>query len=855
MRNYLALMNQNFRTKILVGLFFAVITVPFSVAFSADLPITNYEYQQDFETTDPFQYWVSDGTYTVNSKELSKTRASSGTKSFKLDVTFNTATYLYWKIPLQVPCVGQLQFSGDLYVENTDGPSVTLVTNVSFSPAPFSGSHKIETIAAPTSSWVKQSSDWVGDADRIFDYMKSSNYATMTTSDVGFWADKIGLYISAPKGGRIILYVDNVTLRGMVPEEIAYKSNVSSVWQDYLTRVQTAVYTMADFVLNFSGESSGPQAEGFISSAKSQAEGIKTTVQQIGYPTPDSYSLLVSLYNGMKELVEYHSTDQMLLTFPIAPIKSVGNSVRILPSTLPGFAPKGDSLSIRACRGTYEPASFVIRAERSVSDIQLTATDLLGSGGRKIQSSEVDIKLVKCWYQSDDDTILKTDQRILLPELLLNDDKLVKVDYVQQRNFLRVTIDGIEQYLGNSLPSESIPDTAIIKDADTLQPFDLDAESNKQIWITVHIPDSMPAGDYKGNIEIQAKGVSPLSMNLTCTVLPFDLQHSPIEHAIYYRGQLPATTKKGINSANKTQEQYLAELNDMKKHGIQYPTFYQHKYKQMEEMFGIALTLRNQVGFPKDRLYSRGISTGNPTSTQDLTALGDEVTAWLNAIKGYGFSNLYVYGIDEAKGDELISQRAAWQRVLDSGAKVFVAGYHLADEVGDVLDLPIINGKPNPYEVEKFHARGKKVFAYNNPQVGIENPEIYRRNYGLEFIFSNYDGVMDYAYQHEFGHIWNDFDGDVYPYRDHVFAYPTSNGVIDTIQWEGYRAAVDDVKYLATLIVAKKGQKEQVLNWLKPLLIDQANMCEVRSKIVDEIIKLNGVTIKAPTLKISDPVE
>ena len=36
-------------------------------------------------------------------------------------------------------------------------------------------------------------------------------------------------------------------------------------------------------------------------------------------------------------------------------------------------------------------------------------------------------------------------------------------------------------------------------------------------------------------------------------------------------------------------------------------------------------------------------------------------------------------------------------------------------------------------------------------------------------------------------------------YRDHVFAYPTLNGVIDTIQWEGFREAVDDVRYLTTL--------------------------------------------------------
>lgn len=29
--------------------------------------------------------------------------------------------------------------------------------------------------------------------------------------------------------------------------------------------------------------------------------------------------------------------------------------------------------------------------------------------------------------------------------------------------------------------------------------------------------------------------------------------------------------------------------------------------------------------------------------------------------------------------------------------------------------------------------------------------------------------------------------------------YPTADGVIDTIQWEGYREGIDDLRYLATL--------------------------------------------------------
>jgi hypothetical protein len=822
------------RFQKMMGLLFAVILMPFSAALSSDLPMRSYEYRQDFETTDPFQYWTSNGTYTVNSKGLSQTRASSGASSFKLDVTFGTATYLYYKIPITVPNVGQLQFTGDLYVESSGGPTVALGTNISLSPAPTSGVNDLGKIGTPTSNWVTQSSDLVAAGAKKATSLTTTYYATATAADVGIWTDNIGLYIFAPSGGSIVLYVDNLLVKGVVPVESNYRSLVNTAWQNYLTRVQADVNTMANYVINYTGGSSGPLVDTFIQSAKSQATSTKSSVQQIGYPSPALYASLKSSYQTMPPLSQYVTfqkahPDQALFTFPFQPIMSVTNSPRILPATIPGFAPIGDGISLQACRGEYEPASFVVRAERSVAAIQMTASDLIGPGERKIPASAVDIKLVKCWYQAGDMTIQKTDQRVLLPELLLNDDNLVKVDYGQQRNFLKVTIGGIEQYIGNSLPDETIPDNAVIKDADVLQPFDLDAESNKQVWVTIHVPEDAVAGDYKGVIRLQSAGIPSVDMNVTVTVLPFDLQPPFLEYAIYYTGKLPTTPKNYIGSEWKTNEQYLAELKNMKNHGVLYPTLYQAK----DQMLGTALSLRNQAGLPKDHLYSLGISAGSQTSTSDLNTLGNSVASWINFISGYGFGSLYVYGIDEASGVKLLSERAAWQKAKDSGAKVFVACYAGAvDIVGDLLDAPILFGAYNPNEVLKFHNYGKKVFSYANPQVGIEDAEIYRRNYGLGLASAGYDGAMDFAYQYSFGHIWNDFDNTIY--RDHVFAYPTSNGVIDTVQWEGFREAVDDVRYLSTLIVSKNGQKDSVILWLSAILTERTNMYELRSQIINE---------------------
>ena len=79
---------------------------------------------------------------------------------------------------------------------------------------------------------------------------------------------------------------------------------------------------------------------------------------------------------------------------------------------------------------------------------------------------------------------------------------------------------------------------------------------------------------------------------------------------------------------------------------------------------------------------------------------------------------------------------------------------------------------------------------------------------------------MTLGYQWAYGHIWNDFDSK--RFRDHCFAYPTANGVVGTIQWEGFREGVDDVRYINTLemAIARAGMTNtarKASKWLQSL--------------------------------------
>ena len=125
--------------------------------------------------------------------------------------------------------------------------------------------------------------------------------------------------------------------------------------------------------------------------------------------------------------------------------------------------------------------------------------------------------------------------------------------------------------------------------------------------------------------------------------------------------------------------------------------------------------------------------------------------------------------------------------------------------------------------------------------MGAETPETYRRNYGLPLFAAGYDGAMDYAYQAGYNNAWNDFDSTTGIYREHVFAYPTTNGVIDTIEWEGYREAVDDMRYLSTLISLDRSRtKEEIRTWLSSVLASNQDLSVVREIVIQQILALSS---------------
>ncbi|UCG54951.1 MAG: hypothetical protein JSV32_01650 [Dehalococcoidia bacterium] len=559
-------------------------------------------------------------------------------------------------------------------------------------------------------------------------------------------------------------------------------------------------------------------------------------------------TILLSVSAGLGNQFVY-AADSPITVYVTPPI----SDEKILPNTPIDSSYISQQISIVAAPGEYEPASFVIKANTDINSVQVQSSELMGAG-YSIPSGNVDIRVVKCWYQAGEPIeAWRGWEETLTPELLLKDDSLVRVE--NGHNYLKLT-NG--DYLWISDPTKVTDegqartiDQIPVQDSATLQPTSIPSGTNKQFWITINVPDATPAGIYTGQIQINADGAN-VTIQLDLTVLPIELQEPYLIYSMYYLGKLYVDWPEGsISCSFKSEEQLTKELENILNHGITNPAMHQGYY-QPDSDFRKYLTIRNELGMGNQPLYY--LSLG-PAGYQPV----DKVQEVIELAQSYGVTDVYFYGVDEAAGQELLDQRSSWQAIRAAGGKMFAACYGNAfDLVGDLLDLAVFHGPPSSQEAAKWHSEGQQIVCFSNPQGGVEKPKTYRQNFGLLLWQEDYNGAMDFAYQYSMGNIWNDFDHEYF--RDHVFAYPTINGVIDTIEWEGFREGVDDIRYLTTLLntieIAKTAGEdtsaaEAWLANLKSSDLTTQDLNDVRSDMINYILSLQNIQNVIPAWDVN----
>jgi len=547
---------------------------------------------------------------------------------------------------------------------------------------------------------------------------------------------------------------------------------------------------------------------------------------------------------------------------------AITNHVIQKEGPLPPVCKEGKTIELAACRGEYEPASFVVDAVAPLEAVRIEVGQLTGPSGKWPKDS-VDVRVVKDYRMYAMADFYNT----TLPVLLVHDESFL----------------GLEPN-----PTERQPwgmkNVAIGPVRDTAELLPTNIKTRKQFWITVHVPEVADPGVYETVVRIIPGNGPPTELTLKVEVRLFELLPPMLDYSIYYPAYLEAEWIKPDSRyafANLSEQRYRAELKNMVAHGISNPNMFEGIGKKPDGSLDFTklerlLAIRESVGMPRKALYmlSSGVDLKtrplSPEESTEMQRLSSEVRAW---VRQKGYSEVFVAAHDEAWGNRLAGERESFVAVHKGGAQVFVAVMHTMffDRVGDVLHRPVLGARVNTQlrvETEKYdrdtfvshfdeigkagtfqkmaarpdfrkaidgmHRQGRKILTYMNPSGGTPMPQLQRRNEGLGLWRVGFDGTMTWAYVHNGG-------GAAQQSLHHAKVLRTEDGVLDTLHWEGCREGVDDVRYLTTLFATLRDAAGRFPNdpliietfaWLNKVDVATGDLDAIRTEMATRIVAL-----------------
>ena len=525
------------------------------------------------------------------------------------------------------------------------------------------------------------------------------------------------------------------------------------------------------------------------------------------------------------------ASDRLARSLPFCPIAiDPFSHAKRLPHLLPHDGESGHSLRMAAARGEFETVSFQIFPFRDIKRTLVVASDLVAvKGNAKIPSKEIDIKIVKVWHSPDGSWATDRPGNIgfptLIPNLLLHDDDLVRVDETNRINYLRIDDEDGAKYVNmvaTGRKSHFNHDLEPVRDAKTLQLLDLRADRLQQFWVTVRTPVDAAPGIYRGTLDIREEGRSIGTLDLSLRVYPFELP-TPRTHYDSSREYYCSMMN------NCTVEALLKEGHDLenakRKCHAMYKNMVDHNFRHSsgpgairsdgeDDLGAITLRLMKKAGMPLDLLFSGpGVdgwwynNDGNPKSPEEDPAFYQEslkkhaavVDPALDAIeKIAGTRKNAFFGWDECEIWGSRRQFGFWSHIKEKGGEIFQTTPGDAAYISPYVDHADIPAKASFSEAARWHAGDARIYTYAATFTGPECPDIWRRNKGLRFYFSDFDGLNEHVW-YVGENRWNEFVWWGTGYRQFGIVYPTFDGVVDTIAWDALREGIDDVRYLSLL--------------------------------------------------------
>ena len=483
-----------------------------------------------------------------------------------------------------------------------------------------------------------------------------------------------------------------------------------------------------------------------------------------------------------------------------------------MPNQAPQGGREGAPVTMVAAKGEYEPGSFVLVSDEDIGRVEFEISDLKRDEGRGkreegnviFPKAKIDLKTVKVWYQAGNAwTSYFADPKLrLIPELLLNDEDLIKVDTKKGWNYARLTeADGRVAYRWLN-PSRAVtraqgPTFHCMKpnfcDAKTHQGATLKKGEYKQFWLTVEVGKDVKAGVYRGEVKVKGEGEQwnvPLALKVLDFELPepkcyFDVEKDFLSYFCEYVG---LEIIRGLNGgdAKLAERQLLAILKDFVRHNEVTPCY---RDKILRSDIGKAAGMRFD-----ENILAGGMHLGEPVEMRYQARVKKR-----QLVKRFG-EGRYLLGWGDEFGLTLLrGVRDMVEIYEEEGFRWPInshVGYQAAGYLADLWWPPYDPDGGSSEATFKYNQLGGDGYMgwYASQHVGSENPAFNRRQYGIGPYRAGFS--CNYNYAHHLDE-WNDIEGNLY--RSMNFVYGTGDGCVDTIQWEGFREGIDDIRYATKL--------------------------------------------------------
>ncbi|MDD2706954.1 MAG: DUF4091 domain-containing protein [Verrucomicrobiae bacterium] len=530
-----------------------------------------------------------------------------------------------------------------------------------------------------------------------------------------------------------------------------------------------------------------------------------------------------------------------------------GDPRDVYPQSIPKREEITSELKITVTPGEYGTAWFSLYALQPVEQAKIQIAGDLQSAAETIPAKNIELRTVRCWSQR---TGYAATTYYIIPELLEKKD------------------------------TAKVP-----------------KGSSQTFWIAVKTSGETKPGEYETKIALELDGQKKGELNLKLRVLPFKLKNPKDRHWVMW------TSGKGYDKMGK--DEIRRELADMKEHGINSilvsPMGFKDCKLQKNDQGNLTFTspklgefqeLRKELGLNSPLLLYWGAElermAGNLIGVKDVSdnrvPAAAKTPAYQKTVKdafqaldrfiretgGAEYGDWYYLGMDEPGCHPQRQARSFLEHQLAHDANIktliTISPSEFVQKVAPhVAGMCWSSGAASREKNEGRQIPDKEYWWYGSGVYTGQEGGLMPNRYlcGVEFYKTGARGQVSFIYSRpgETGDPYDDFDGASHSEpKDLFIAYPSADGPVSTLQWEGIHEGIVDYKYLSTLedliAAAKRSGKKELVEMgiatekkLKTLIeelpwesirmpkdVDNARVSAFRETVISLILELRNLS-------------